>query len=262
MILSLIRELNSGAELRDIIPGILFTIIVVVFSLSFHEMAHAFAAYKLGDPTARNMGRLSLNPAKHLDPIGSICMMLVGFGWANPVPINTRNFKNPRRDMAISAAAGPISNLIISLVSLVLFYLMMILLRPTFGELFAFVPDLATPFYYSPAYILNIFSELSIQVSVADKILLFTADLLAAFHILNLYLAVFNLIPVAPLDGSKILYMFLPSKVYFKLQQYQQIIYFVLIALLLTGTLSGLLSTACIYISEGMTFVIKLIPGL
>ena len=225
-------------------------------------MAHAFAAYKLGDPTARNMGRLSLNPAKHLDPFGSICMMLVGFGWAKPVPINTRNFKKPRRDMAVSAAAGPVSNLIISLVSLVLFYLVMILLRPAFGNLFAFVPDLATPFYYSPAYILKVYAELSLEVSIADKILLFTADLLAAFHILNLYLAVFNLIPVPPLDGSKILYMFIPSKIYFKIQQYEQIIYYVLIALLLTGALSGFLSNACLYISEGMSFIVKLIPGL
>lgn len=262
MILSLFRSLNQGAELRDILPGILFTIIVVVFSLSFHEMAHAFAAYKLGDPSARNIGRLSLNPARHLDPFGAICMMLVGFGWAKPVPINTRNFKNPRRGMALSAAAGPISNLIISIVSLLLFYTVMIFLRPTFGELFEIVPIIATPFYYSPSYILSVFAQLSLAVSVLDKILLFLAELLAVFHILNLYLAVFNLLPIPPLDGSKILYMFLPSKIYYQIQKYEHIIYFVLIALLITGSLSGVLSSICVYISNAMTFVVKLIPGL
>lgn len=262
MILSLIRSLNAGAELRDIIPRILFTIIVVVFSLSLHETAHAFAAYKLGDPTARNMGRMTLNPARHLDPFGAICMMLFGFGWAKPVPINSRNFNNPRKGIAISSAAGPASNLLLSLVSLLLFYVTIIFLRPVFGELFTLVPEAATPFYYSPSYILSVFSQLSIEVSIADKILLFLADLLAVFHILNLYLAVFNLLPVPPLDGSKILYMFLPSKIYYKIQRYEQIIYFVLIALLITGGLSGILSTVCMHISNAMTFVVKLIPGL
>jgi len=236
MILSLIRSLSAGAELRDIIPGILFTIIVVVFSLSLHETAHAFAAYKLGDSTARNMGRMTLNPAKHLDPFGAICMMLVGFGWANPVPINTRNFKKPRRDMAISSLAGPLSNLILSFVAVIIWVLTVSFLPVPYAI------DASTPF--------------------SGKLLYFLALLLQYFHILNLYLAVFNLLPLPPLDGSKILYMFLPSKIYYKIQQYEQIIYFILLALLITGGLSGILSTACAYISNAMISLILLIPGL
>ena len=92
----------------------LLSIPAVIIALIFHEIAHGFVAYKLGDPTARAMGRLSLNPLKHLDPIGTLCMIFFRFGWAKPVPINTRFFKNPRRDMAITALAGPLTNFLIA----------------------------------------------------------------------------------------------------------------------------------------------------
>ena len=94
---------------------------VILFSLSFHEAAHGYVAYKLGDPTARNLGRLTLNPMKHLDPFGALAMLLIGFGWAKPVPIVARNFKNPRWGMGISAIAGPVSNLILGIVGCVFF---------------------------------------------------------------------------------------------------------------------------------------------
>ena len=90
------------------LPIILLSLPAVLFSLSIHEAAHGYVANRLGDPTARNLGRLTLNPLKHINPFGFISMLFFRVGWANPVPINTRNFKNPRRDMAISAAAGPI----------------------------------------------------------------------------------------------------------------------------------------------------------
>ena len=101
----------------DRLPSMLLSLPVIFLALSFHEMCHAYAAYRLGDPTARNLGRMTLNPAKHFDPIGFLCMLVLRFGWANPVPINTRNFKNPRRDMALSAAAGPLSNVLLALIS-------------------------------------------------------------------------------------------------------------------------------------------------
>ena len=236
MILDLIESLRQGAELRDVLPGILFTIIVVVFSLSFHEMSHAFMSYKLGDPTARNLGRISLNPAKHLDPIGTISMMLFGFGWAKPVPANPRHFKNPRTGMAITAVAGPISNLLLSFVAVLVYIL-----------IYRFIPIPEMDIY---------------DLSFGYKLLFFFTELMYYFHILNLYLAVFNLLPIPPLDGSKILYLLLPSKIYYIVQQYEHIIYYVLIALLFTGFLSTPLSLACEFISNGMVNLILLIPGI
>ncbi len=105
------------SSLIENLPIILLGLPAVLLALSFHEMCHAFAANKLGDPTARSLGRMTLNPFKHIDPIGFICMLLFHFGWANPVPINTRYFKKPRRDMALSSAAGPLSNLLLGIIS-------------------------------------------------------------------------------------------------------------------------------------------------
>ena len=114
----LFNILNGGRE--GLITALL-CLPVILFSLSFHEAAHGYVAYKLGDPTARNLGRLTLNPMKHLDPFGALAMLLIGFGWAKPVPIVARNFKNPRWGMGISAIAGPVSNLILGIVGCVLF---------------------------------------------------------------------------------------------------------------------------------------------
>ena len=103
--------LSGGGDPKEFILRILLSLPIVFLALSLHETAHGYMAYKLGDPTAKNLGRLTLNPIKHLDPIGFLAMVLVGFGWANPVPVNTRHFKKPKRDMALTAAAGPVSNL-------------------------------------------------------------------------------------------------------------------------------------------------------
>ena len=236
MIIDLIKDLQRGADIRDVLPGILFTIIVVLFSLSFHEMSHAFAAYKMGDRTAKNLGRLSLNPASHLDPLGTICMMLFGFGWAKPVPINSRNFRNPRKGILVTSAAGPLSNLILSFTTLLIYEVLVAVLPTRF---------------------------LSVDgAGFAGRIVFFLLLLLCYFHVLNLYLAFFNLIPVPPLDGSKILMMFLPSKVYFFVHQYEHIIRYVLLALLFTGILSKPLSYVCILVSNGMSWLIHLIPGI
>ena len=107
----------------DWLISILLTIPGVLLALSVHECAHGWMSYKLGDPTARNFGRLTLNPVKHIDPMGLLCMIFVGFGWAKPVPVNARYYKKPRRDMALVAAAGPISNLIMSVIGLLLVFI-------------------------------------------------------------------------------------------------------------------------------------------
>ena len=236
MIYSILVSLGRGASLRDVLPGILFTIIVVLFSLSFHEMSHAFIAYKLGDPTARNLGRITLNPKKHLDPMGTVCMMLFGFGWAKPVPINTRNFKKPRSGLALSSRAGPVSNLILAFVSMLLWALVLVFLPVPAGI------NAATTF--------------------GGKLLFFLKELLMYFHVLNLYLAVFNLLPIPPLDGSNILFMFLPSKALYFIQQHEPTIRIVLFVLLFMGALSGIIGTISTLISNGMLWIITLIPGI
>jgi Zn-dependent protease len=107
----------------DWLISILLTIPGVLLALSVHECAHGWMSYQLGDPTARNLGRLTLNPIKHIDPIGFLCMVFFRFGWAKPVPVNARYYKKPRRDMALVAAAGPLSNVIMMVAALFLVYL-------------------------------------------------------------------------------------------------------------------------------------------
>lgn len=180
--------------------------LAVLITLTVHEYAHALAAYKMGDPTARNMGRLTLNPIKHLDPIGALCLLIFHFGWAKPVPINARNFKNPRRGFAISALAGPAINLIIAFLSALIY---LVLLRTLSG------------IYYPTVFLLN----------VAQNSILFFFLL----HVINLGIAVFNLIPIPPLDGSRILGLLLPPKHYFAIMRHERTMYYVLIGWLVVG---------------------------
>jgi len=236
MIYDLLMSLRDGVPLKDVLPGILFTIIVVLLSLSLHEMCHAWAAYKMGDHTARNLGRLTLNPAVHLDFIGTACMLFFGFGWAKPVPVNSRNFRNPRSGIIVTSVAGPASNIVLSFVALLAYALIV-----------SFLP---VPYF------------IDAETTFAGKLLYFLAELLTYFHILNLYLAVFNLIPIPPLDGSKILFMFLPAKIYFFVSRYERYISIALLILLYTGILSTPISFICMYISRGMEWLISLIPGV
>ncbi len=187
--------------------------LAVLIILTIHEYAHGYVAYKLGDNTAKSMGRLSLNPIKHLDPAGAVCMLLFHFGWAKPVPINPRNFKNPKKGFAAVALAGPISNLLTAFFS-GFFYL---LLASVFSDM------------RSDTTFLRYFVE---------NLLLF----LNIFFYTNIGLAIFNLIPIPPLDGSRILAVLLPPKAYFGLMKYERQIYIGLIVWLIGGTyLSSLL---------------------
>lgn len=205
----------------------------ILIALTVHEVAHGYAAYRLGDPTARNLGRLSLNPLKHLDPIGTLCMLLAGFGWAKPVPINTRNFKNPRRDMALSALAGPVSNVLLGFAG--------VLLQAIFLKLFGAFP----PTTERTAYIYQI-----------------TLIFFVMFTSLNIGLAIFNLLPVPPLDGSRIFYIFLPPKFYFGIMKYERYISLAIMLALITGVLDRPLSLAMNGIINGMWYLVRLIPFL
>jgi Zn-dependent protease len=185
----------------------ILSLLCVLLILTIHEFAHGYTAYKLGDNTAKNMGRLSLNPLRHLDPFGAVCIVLFHFGWAKPVPINPRNFKNPKRDFAITAIMGPIANIIMAFIS-AFFYVMLV----------------------------TVFKDTLLGATAFGSILVTVVNFVYIFHSINIGLGIFNLIPIPPLDGSRILNAILPSRIYFKIMRYERKIYWALVAWLLFGT--------------------------
>lgn len=225
----LIRFFQTGDPtlLFSLLKHLLALTVIIVFSLSVHEAAHAFVAYKLGDPTAKNMGRLTLNPLKHLDPFGFVVMLLVGFGWAKPVPIDARYFKKPKKDMAISALAGPLSNLALAIIAALLLTISRLIWKNIWMS--------ATP------AVEYIFTNLLDQA--------FTYLL-----VLNVALAIFNFIPIPPLDGSRILYAVLPTKYYFGLMKYERYISLGFMALLIVLSVFNisLIQWAVIPVSNGI----------
>ena len=207
------RYMLGGGELQTYLISMLLSLPIILLSLSMHEAAHGFAAWKLGDPTARSFGRITLNPAKHLDPFGFVCMLLAGFGWAKPVPVNARYFKKPRRDMALVSVAGPLSNLLLALIFLLLLRFV--------GYGWLVTLPISTQFQYHLIYFALLFLYYGVYM--------------------NLTLAVFNLLPVPPLDGSRILVPLLPPRLRLKVIQHERTIALVVMLLLLLGPLSELI---------------------
>lgn len=194
--------LSGNINVSGVIIYILSALAVIFLTQPVHEFAHAWTAVKLGDPTPRYQGRLSVNPFAHIDYFGAACILLLGFGWAKPVQVNMNNFRNPKRDMAITAAAGPISNLIAALVMLVITNLLNLVLLNTSLSWAVYI----TVFFY------------------------YIADI-------NVSLAVFNLIPIPPLDGSRLLFAVLPNRQYYKLMRYERYIFYGLLVLIWFGVL-------------------------
>ena len=221
----LLDLLTQGLSLQEMLIQILLTIPTIFIALTFHEVAHGWMSYKLGDPTAYNMGRLTLNPLKHLDPIGALCMLVVGFGWAKPVPVNARYYKNPKRGMALTAFAGPAMNLILALFGVIIYR------------------------------VINHFGYLLIPNGLLVYVLFL---LFYYFAYLNIYLAVFNLIPIPPFDGSRIAYVFLPTNLYFKIMRYERIIQIIVMVALV----SGIVSLPIGFIADGIQYAMEWLIGL
>ena len=190
------------------ITELLARMIVLFSAITVHEYAHGFVAYKLGDPTAKYSGRLSLNPLSHIDPFGAICMVLFRFGWAKPVPINPMYFKDRKKGTALVSIAGPLANITLAFLSTVIFALYLVFLAP---------------YIWTP--LSSFISEIFVQLAL-----------------LNISFAIFNLIPFPPLDGGKILGAFLSQESYMNLLQYERFGFPILIILSLTGILGRILS--------------------
>ncbi|MBQ5347413.1 MAG: site-2 protease family protein [Ruminococcus sp.] len=196
MLLSL---LSGKLDFMSAVAQVLASLVVIFLIMPFHEWAHAFTAYKLGDTSVKYRGRLSLNPIEHIDPIGALMIILIGFGWAKPVPIDDRNFKNPKVGMGITAFAGPLANFVAALLG---------------------------------GLILNAYVTFAGSFIVGNNIGYYIYVFFLYYIVLNISLAVFNLVPIPPLDGSKILFMFLPDKLVYSFYKYENIFFVVILVLI------------------------------
>lgn len=221
-------NLLQGGDMTQIVLTLLTTAFVVLAILPIHECAHAYVAHKLGDDTGKYSGRMTLNPMRHLDPIGSLSLFLIGFGWAKPVPVNPNHFKNRKAGMALTALAGPVSNLIVAFIAV-------LLLRINFQ-----IAAANLNYYYGALY---------------DAVYTFLYLLSA----INIGLAVFNFLPIPPLDGSRILCFFLPDRVEEWFYRYQQAISLVFLALLFfTPVFDWVLSFVQTHVFDGLLWVADL----
>ena len=212
MLIHAIRSLLACGSVSGeaILMQIIATLFVIFCILPLHEFAHGWMAEKLGDHTARAAGRLTLNPLASLDPFGALFLLLFGFGWAKPVPVNPWNFKKPKRDMAITALAGPVSNLLAALVGGILYFALYLFVLP----------------------------------SASTSVFIAVDAFLSAYIVINVSLAVFNLLPVPPLDGSRVVSAFLSDRAMAAYYRYQNAIVMVLFLLLFSGVLDSPLNIA------------------
>ncbi|MBR5507065.1 MAG: site-2 protease family protein [Clostridia bacterium] len=206
---------------REGILSLLISIPGLLLAITFHEFAHGYAAYLMGDRTAKFDGRLSLNPLRHLDPVGALCMLIFRFGWAKPVPINPYNFKKQRLGVVTVSLAGPFANFILGLIS----------------------------------YIVCVCMEVFIPSANINEALIFVYNIFYASIYMNAGLMIFNLIPIPPLDGSKVLMEFLPYRAKYKMYQYERYFGIILLLVVYLGTLTPILSTLQGYVLSLYEFV-------
>ena len=203
---------------------LLLRVIPALLCITLHELSHGAAAYLLGDTTARDAGRLTLNPIRHIDPMGMLMMLVFRFGWARPVPVNMYRFRNPRGGMALTALAGPVSNLVICVVFLFLYGV-----------------------FYGPLYVTE---TLGVPGRYLEQMFQLTA-------FISLGMGLFNLLPVPPLDGSKVLYAVLPDRAYEQLMRYERFGVLLLLTLVWTGALGTPLSSAVVWLYDKLFVVAR-----
>ena len=208
-----LQELFQALDVVSLLDAVL-RVAAVLLCLTVHETCHGLAAYALGDPTAKSMHRLSLNPLHHIDWFGLFMMFAAGFGWAKPVPVDPRYFKKPKKGMALTALAGPVSNFLLAL-------------------LLTFISKMI--YLYAPY---------SAALDVLFTFCLYTAAPL------SIGLGLFNLIPIPPLDGSKVIAVLLPDQTYVKLMRYERYGMLLLLALSLLGISGGFISGAIMRVYE------------
>lgn len=208
---------------------LIYVVPAIIITVTLHELAHGWVSYKFGDPTPKLDGRLSLNPLHHLDPIGTIALLLVGFGWAKPVHIDPRYYKDAKTGIVWTAFAGPLMNFIIAFAAIFLFNLL-----------------LKLP--------VSIFSS-----EIMTRIFIYLIYLMQYTALISLGQAIFNLIPLPPLDGSKILYGVLPDSVYFNIMKYENWLSLILFLVLFSGVLNGPLVSIRTIVFDGMNNLCALI---
>jgi len=220
MLLDLFNSIRTtgGVDFKSVMIQLAVMMLMIFLILPVHEFAHAGVAYLLGDKDIRHRGRLSLNPLVHIDPMGALCMLVFGFGWAKPVPVNPNRFKYPKLYMGICAFAGPLSNILCGMLG---GGILLLLAHNAPG--FMFVSEVG---YY-------VWMFLSYYITI------------------NAALAVFNLLPIPPLDGSKVLFIFLPDRIVNTFYRYQQYTAIAIFILLYAGVFDGVLGA-------GQDFVLKL----
>lgn len=206
------------ANLSSILFSLIYTLPSILIALVCHEFAHGLVSYKLGDPTPKYEGRLSLNPIRHIDPLGAIFLIIFNFGWAKPVMVNPQYYKKPKQGMALVAAAGPTANFLLSFLA----YCVMAVMEKSSS----FIMWAGAPYFYQ-----------SFQI----------------FAMINIGLGIFNLLPFPPLDGSKIFGAILPRDLYFGYMRFEQYGMIILMLLLFTGVLSKPLYVMRRGVVEAMT---------
>lgn len=216
-------NLLFSGNIGTTIYTLLIRAFIIIAILPIHEFAHAYMAHRLGDDTAKYSGRLTLNPVRHLDPIGSIALLLAGIGWAKPVPVNSMNFKNRKGGMALTALAGPMSNFIVAFIAMFLYRIF-----------FCFAVGMAA----------DVFEIISFFFTTVISI--------------NIFLAIFNLIPCPPLDGSRIVGYFLSNKANYTLNKYENYIWIGLMVVIVTGVLDAPLHFIYYYVSTAFAWIINL----